>query len=57
MRQEGIEGLTKQELVDRINNDINVWKVSQEEQGVDELNLEEMVKQEIEEEVHYKKAA
>ena len=29
MKQEGIGGLTKQELVDRINNDIVAWKSAQ----------------------------
>ena len=56
MKQEGIGGLTKQELVDRINNDIAAWKVSQEEESVEKINLEEMARQEIEEDVHYEQA-
>jgi len=40
LRQEGIEGLTKQELIDKINNDIASWKFSQEEDKVNELGLE-----------------
>jgi len=55
MKQEGIGGLTKQELVDRINNDIVAWKSAQETDSIDKINLEEMAKQEIEDEVHYEK--
>ncbi len=42
MRKEGVEGLTKQELVDKINNDIAIWKVSQEEERLEDMNIEEM---------------
>lgn len=41
-RQGGIEGLTKQELVDKINNDIAIWKTSQEESDLERVNLEEI---------------
>lgn len=56
MKQDGIEGLTKAELIDKINNDIASWKFSQEESKVDEINLEEIGKAENEE-VVYEKAA
>jgi len=56
MRQEATSGLTKQELVDRINSDINAWKVSQEEEKITEMDLGEMARQEIEsDEVRYEK--
>lgn len=42
IRQEGLEGLTKQELVDKINNDIASWKFIQEERRSDMLNLDEI---------------
>lgn len=41
-RQEGIEGLTKQELIDKINNDIASWKFIQEDKQADLINLEEI---------------
>lgn len=56
VKQSGIEGLTKQELVDKINNDIAIWKISQEEERLEKLNLEELEKTEGESEVHYEKA-
>lgn len=56
MKQGGIEGLTKQELVDKINNDIAVWKISQEEERLERLSLEELEKTEDESEVRYEKA-
>jgi len=58
IKQEGISGLTKQELVDRINNDIAIWQSSQEEANNEKIDLETMAKNEIgtEEEVHYEKA-
>jgi hypothetical protein len=40
IRQEGVSGLTKQELVDKINNDIASWKFSQEEDKLAEIELE-----------------
>ena len=55
IRQEGIGGLTKQELIDRINNDIAAWKSSQEEDKLDALNLDDIVNKEAED-VHYEKA-
>ena len=42
LKQEGISGLTKQELIDKINNDIASWKFVQEQKQVDSLNLEEI---------------
>ena len=55
IRQEGIGGLTKQELIDRINNDIAAWKSSQEEDKLDALNLDDIGNKESED-VHYEKA-
>lgn len=40
IKQEGVMGLTKQELVDKINNDIASWKFSQEEDKTAEIELE-----------------
>jgi hypothetical protein len=42
IRQEGLSGLTKQELVDKINNDIASWKFAQEEEKIDEMVLGEI---------------
>lgn len=55
IRQEGIGGLTKQELIDRINNDIAAWKSSQEEDKLSALNLDDIGKKETDE-VHYESA-
>lgn len=41
-RQEGLEGLTKQELIDKINNDIASWKFIQEDKQADLIDLEEI---------------
>lgn len=54
IRQEGTQGLTKQELVDRINSDIASWKFSQEDDGIDGINLDEIEK--TDEEVIYEKS-
>lgn len=54
IRQEGIGGLTKQELIDRINNDIAAWKSSQEEDELSSLNLNDIEK-EKENEVRYER--
>ena len=58
LRREGIEGLTKQELIDKINNDIAAWKTSQEEEKLNDIDLEDVGKREIEmtDEVRYEKA-
>ena len=56
LRQDGVYGLTKQELVDKINNDIASWKFSQEEQKMDEMALEEMAEIK-EDEIVYEKTA
>ena len=56
IRQEGTQGLTKQELVDRINSDITSWKFSQEEDKIDSINLDEIEKAENGDEVRYEKA-
>ncbi|HCP08427.1 MAG TPA: hypothetical protein DIT25_01345 [Candidatus Moranbacteria bacterium] len=42
IKQDGIEGLTKHELVDKINNDIAIWRVAQEEEELAKINLEEL---------------
>ncbi|HLN18595.1 MAG TPA: hypothetical protein VK255_00305 [Patescibacteria group bacterium] len=42
IRQEGISGLTKQELVDKINNDIASWKFVQEQEKISEMDLGEI---------------
>lgn len=55
IRQEGIGGLTKQELIDRINNDIAAWKSSQEEDKLSALNLDDIGKKDPDE-VHYERA-
>lgn len=52
IKQESIGGLTKQELVDKINNDIAAWKVAQEAEEA-EINFEEL--EEKREEVTYEK--
>jgi len=55
IRQEGIGGLTKQELIDRINNDIAAWKSSQEEDKLSALNLDDIGKKDPDE-VRYERA-
>lgn len=55
IRQEGVYGLTKQELVDKINSDIASWKFSLEEAKLDELALEEIGEMK-DDEVVYEKA-
>lgn len=52
IKQETIGGLTKQELVDKINNDIASWKVSQEQEDM-AINMEEL--EEKSEEMTYEK--
>ena len=42
VRQEGVLGLTKAELVDKINNDIASWKFAQEQEKLNELELGEI---------------
>ena len=54
IKKEGVEGLTKQELVDKINNDIAAWKFSSQEEQMNGINLEELEKAE---EVRYEKTA
>jgi hypothetical protein len=58
MKQEGIEGLTKQELVDKINTDIAMWRMNQEKEGdaLDSVNWEEFEKNEGAQEIQYEKA-
>ena len=52
----GVEGLTKQELVDKINNDIASWKFSQEEEKINALEPMEITDIKDQEEIHYEKA-
>ena len=40
IKQESVTGLTKQELVDKINNDIASWKYSQQERELADVELE-----------------
>jgi hypothetical protein len=56
LRQEGISTLTKQELVDKINNDIASWKFVQEEKKMDEVDLSEIADIKEDEEIRYEKA-
>jgi hypothetical protein len=56
IRQDGISGLTKQELVDKINNDIASWKFAQEDDKIDEMVLGEIVDIK-DEEIVYEKTA
>ena len=58
LRREGIEGLTKQELIDKINNDIAAWKTSQEQEKLNDIDLEDVGKREVEmtDEVRYEVA-
>lgn len=51
-----VEGLTKQELVDKINNDIAGWKSAQEEQKIEEIDLA-AVQEKKSEEIHYERAS
>jgi hypothetical protein len=55
IKKEGIEGLTKQELVDKINNDIASWKVVQEEKKNESIDLEEIGEMKTEE-IRYEKS-
>jgi len=56
LRQEGISTLTKQELVDKINNDIASWRFVQEEKKMDEVELPEIADIKEDEEIRYEKA-
>ena len=54
IKKEGVEGLTKQELIDKINNDIASWRVLQEEQKIDEMDLAELGEEKADE-IRYEK--
>lgn len=56
IKKEGVEGLTKQELIDKINNDIASWKVIQEEEKAEEMDLAELGEEKAEE-IRYEKTA
>lgn len=56
IRKEGVEGLTKQELVDKINNDIASWRFAQEEEKINALEPMEIGDIKDEEEIRYEKA-
>jgi hypothetical protein len=56
IRTESTQGLTKQQLIDKINNDIASWKFSQEEKKIDEIELPEIGNIE-DQEVRYEKTA
>jgi len=53
LKKEGVEGLTKQELIDKINNDIAVWKFVSQESQMNDIDLGEL---ERKDEVRYKRA-
>jgi len=55
IKQEGLAGLTKQDLIDKINNDIASWKFIQEEKREDTLNLDE-IGGTVEESISYEKS-
>jgi hypothetical protein len=55
LQKTGIEGLTKQELIDKINNDIASWKFVQEEKKMEEVVLEEISDVKENEEITYEK--
>lgn len=50
-----VSGLTKQELVDKINNDIASWKITQEEKQADEMSIEEIIEMKNDE-IRYEKS-
>jgi hypothetical protein len=56
LQKTGIEGLTKQELIDKINNDIASWKFVQEEKKMEEVILEEISEVKENEEITYERA-
>ena len=56
LQKTGIEGLTKQELIDKINNDIASWKFVQEEKKIEEMGLEEISDIKESDEITYEKA-
>ncbi|HRZ95062.1 MAG TPA: hypothetical protein P5262_00680 [Candidatus Moranbacteria bacterium] len=56
LQKTSVEGLTKQELVDKINNDIASWKFVQEEKKIENLELGEISDIKENEEIRYEKA-
>lgn len=54
IRKEGVEGLTKQELIDKINNDIASWRVTQEEEKIEDIDLV-VLGEEKSQEIRYEK--
>ncbi|EKE11637.1 MAG: hypothetical protein ACD_15C00045G0020 [uncultured bacterium] len=42
IKQESLEGLTKQDLIDKINNNIATWKFIQEQKQTESIELEEL---------------
>jgi len=56
LQKVGIDGLTKQELIDKINNDIASWKFIQEEKKIEEIGLEEIAGIKKNDEITYEKA-
>ena len=56
LQKTGLEDLTKQELIDKINNDIASWKFIQEEKKLEEMELEEISDIKENEEIIYEKA-
>lgn len=56
LQKTSVEGLTKQELIDKINNDIASWKFVQEEKKMEDIGLEEIADIKETEEIRYEKA-
>lgn len=54
IRHGEVGNLTKQELVDKINNDIAIWKSVQEEEKVNSIILDEIEKSDTGEVVYEK---
>lgn len=54
IKQQPVSGLTKQELVDKINDEINLWKQVQEEKQMAEVDLSEVGEARLmDDEIHY----
>ena len=56
-KKEGVSGLTKQELIDRINNDIASWKFSQEDDKSNEVEWEALGELKKDDQIRYEKVS
>jgi hypothetical protein len=56
LQKADIEGLTKQELIDKINTDIASWKFVQEEKKIEGIGLEEITDIKHSDEITYERA-